>query len=86
VPFARKEVLQAIGLEPDGAVDEAVLVCADTGGCWRAAASGCGRSEDRSGENELAKASTWQDPAVIKICGGGHDYPQDRPSPVTSLV
>jgi hypothetical protein len=26
VPFAGEEVLQAIGLEPDGAVDEAVLV------------------------------------------------------------
>ena len=26
VPFAREEVFQAVGLEPDGAVDEAVLV------------------------------------------------------------
>lgn len=26
VPFAGEEVLQAIGLEPDGAVDEAVLL------------------------------------------------------------
>lgn len=26
VPFARKELLQAIGLEQDGAVDKAVLV------------------------------------------------------------
>ncbi len=29
VPFAREEVFQAICLEPDGAVDEAVLVGAD---------------------------------------------------------
>jgi hypothetical protein len=28
VPFARQEVLQAIGLEPDGTIDEAVLVAA----------------------------------------------------------